>query len=249
MEIKSTYDYDAFKILSGNRSFGIRESLKKSMQEKNNLLIFPILVDKDMTVLDGQNRLAIAKDLGLEVFYRHIDNSTIDDVRRWNSSSSTWTMDEFLESYCACGYENYLTIKRITKKYKVHITVFIGLFGSQTNQFDACRLFRFGKTVLKHTTEEVEKIIVLIQDIESVVKSKLCLKRIYTNHWRALYEIVSHPDYDHKRMLTNIGMHPDAAITAFHMQFVADIRKHLLDNVYNKWRKRNIMELKGNKHV
>ncbi len=244
MEIKSTYDYDSFKLIFGNRNFGIRQSLKESMTKKNDLLIFPILVNASMEVLDGQNRLAIARELGLEVYYRIVDNFTIDDIRRWNSSSITWNMLDYLNSFCACGKEEYIKIKKYIEKYSIEITNFIGLFGVQKYKSDALRLFRIGECQLKHTDEELDKIIMLIKDIEQIVKTKLCLKRIYSNQWRALYEIVTHPDYDHHRMLTNLGMHPDAAITAFHMKFIPDFRKHLLDNVYNKWRRKNIMELK-----
>lgn len=57
-EIFETTEYDIFKFLKTNRDVKEREDLLK---ETKRGFIAPIVVDKNMTIIDGQNRLYHSK--------------------------------------------------------------------------------------------------------------------------------------------------------------------------------------------
>jgi len=72
-KILITYDYEIFKRMRGNRILNNShvKNLVKSMKEK--YLPQPILVNKDMEIIDGQHRFAAAEELNLPIHYLIID--------------------------------------------------------------------------------------------------------------------------------------------------------------------------------
>ena len=71
MKIEATKDYKTFKHASFNRELS-NSNLKKLIklnQKKNRLHLFPIIVDKNFVVIDGQHRLAACIELGCPVHY------------------------------------------------------------------------------------------------------------------------------------------------------------------------------------
>jgi hypothetical protein len=77
MQLLKTSDHGIFKKCPTNRPIdptNLRH-IKASLMINNMLEFRPIMVNKNMEVIDGQHRLEAAKELGLEVFYQ-INEST-----------------------------------------------------------------------------------------------------------------------------------------------------------------------------
>lgn len=68
-----TRDYSIFKKLPGNREVSIESGLIDSMQSNGYLKQYPILVDSEMRIIDGQHRLIAAKELNLPVSYELVE--------------------------------------------------------------------------------------------------------------------------------------------------------------------------------
>ena len=91
MELKKTTDYNIFNNVIGNRNIDRRNRarLKKSIEIIG--IQQPILVNQNNTINDGQHRLDIAKELGIEVPYiishdtneEHIDQLQIS--KKWSA--------------------------------------------------------------------------------------------------------------------------------------------------------------------
>ena len=66
-KILSTYEYDKFKKIKGNRKINFKNLGKiiNSMSKKQ--LVIPILVNEKFEVIDGQHRLQACIELGLPV--------------------------------------------------------------------------------------------------------------------------------------------------------------------------------------
>ena len=96
-----TKQYNMFTLVDTNRSISQShvKKLKESIEEKNLLAHNPIIVDKNMVVIDGQHRLEAAKQLGVFIYYTIADFVGIRDIRRLNTSQSRWTMKDFVLSY------------------------------------------------------------------------------------------------------------------------------------------------------
>lgn len=99
--MKKTKNYDAFRLLETNREIkpGYVKKIKNSILEKNLLAYNPIIVNKDMIVIDGQHRLEAARQLDTEIYYVIAKFANAKDVRNLNSSQSRWTMEDFVKSF------------------------------------------------------------------------------------------------------------------------------------------------------
>lgn len=91
MELKKTKDYNIFNNVIGNRNLDRRNRarLKKSIELIG--IQQPILVNQNNTINDGQHRLDVAKELGIEIPYiisydtneEHIDQLQIS--KKWSA--------------------------------------------------------------------------------------------------------------------------------------------------------------------
>ena len=77
--IYKTTDYSQFKFLPGNRKIA-GNILIESILEKNKLATHPIVVSKDMFVIDGQHRLDAASSLGIPIYYIIDEDFEPDDI-------------------------------------------------------------------------------------------------------------------------------------------------------------------------
>ena len=71
MEVRSTKNYDLFKYLPENRAIHKShvKKLEDSIRQQNLLSVNPIVLDKNMFILDGQHRLEACKNMDIPVFY------------------------------------------------------------------------------------------------------------------------------------------------------------------------------------
>lgn len=93
-EVQETMDYGIFKTVSGNRNiseFHI-ELLKRSIKKRNLTKDFPILVNSNFEILDGQHRYEALSNLGLPIYYRIAEVTTVQDIAIVNTISKKWTL-------------------------------------------------------------------------------------------------------------------------------------------------------------
>ena len=109
--IYETRDYNSFKFLSFNRDAKPRKDLLDAL-EKDGKFIEPIIVNKDMEVLDGQHRLLSAKLKRAPItFYIVTDQEAEKVIRSVNTERKNWSVREYIEFYAALGDRNFITLK------------------------------------------------------------------------------------------------------------------------------------------
>ncbi len=71
MQIQKTEDYSIFKHTELNRFVqnAHANNLERIISKNNYLHLHPVLVNEQMEVIDGQHRIAVAKRLGLPIYY------------------------------------------------------------------------------------------------------------------------------------------------------------------------------------
>lgn len=106
---KATTDYSIFKTLEGNRILNAQHvnRLARVIKEHNMTERFPIVVNKNMEILDGQHRLAALEMLELPVPYRIEDDVDIEGVRILNQVSRKWSWQDLARSYIEKGNDSY----------------------------------------------------------------------------------------------------------------------------------------------
>jgi hypothetical protein len=122
--ILKTTDYSIFKKHESNRDLN-PSNLKRIMQsvKSQNLLQFrPILVDKEMKVIDGQHRLQVAKDLGIEIYYHINKSSDHEDIVFLNAYQKQWEMKDFINYYISLGNKQYRAFEEYAKSKSLNVT-------------------------------------------------------------------------------------------------------------------------------
>jgi hypothetical protein len=105
-QILETTDYQLFKRIKGNRELDPVNIniLKKAIQENNKLSVHPIIISKNMYVIDGHHRLQVAEDLQVPVSYLIDQNAENDEeiyqhIITANVNKKNWTLENFLNLY------------------------------------------------------------------------------------------------------------------------------------------------------
>lgn len=129
--IYMTTDFNIFKMLEGNRILDEKKvkSIMNDIRNGTNLLpFFPILVDADMNVLDGQHRLFVAKKLKYPIHYIISNiNLNIFKIASLNSRVSRWNNRDFLNCYVRKENPDYIKLQAFMEKYQVKISVALQL--------------------------------------------------------------------------------------------------------------------------
>ena len=134
-QVYRTTNLEQFKILSGNRVVNVSKKLRDSIREHG--VATPIKVNKKMEVIDGQHRLAVAKELNLPIDYE-FDKTGI-SVAELNSTSKAWRLGDYIHQYATLGNMDYVRLANLLKNYpalrpKVAITQATGITNSGSNE-------------------------------------------------------------------------------------------------------------------
>lgn len=195
-KIKSTNDYNRFKIFDGNRKLNHAhiKAMEATLSEKPHLIpLNPILVNDKFEIIDGQHRFEAIKKLGLEIHYIVGDNLGLEDIQALNAASKNWTPTDFAKSYRDLGdknYDIYLEFKRIYKFNHDILLNYLSLDKPMTTTVFKRGLFR---------VTNKDKSVDLADKLSSLENFYLGYKR--RSFALAFQRMWENPEYDHKQML------------------------------------------------
>lgn len=217
---KDEETYGKFKFIKGNRAIDklhVNQLIHRFETYGDLLDQFPIEVTKSGEILDGQHRLSAAREANKYIYYKIVEGN-IDTVIVGNSGKKNWSWRDFLNSYAERGNKNYQNLLNIVLEiegtygpksvgYRILAT-----YASLTNpnkQFtnshqaftQAARAFRMGDIAFPES--DVEQV---INNIHKLFDIKDAAGLRMTNELATAVDIlISVPDYDHKKLLGNIG--------------------------------------------
>lgn len=200
-----TKDYDSFKLLDYNRKVDETrvEGLIESIKEHGFLL--PILVSEDLSVADGQHRLAAAKRLNVPVSYIKygikIDNLPI-LISKLNSLSKNWKSVDYYMMWNELKKENYVWMANVIEKYDITFEELFKVFTGTIFRI----MDKFKDGTLTFTKTQKDKIIEKIENFRSIVNfSEVFSGEGFGNVFRlAVITIIKHPEFDKDRMLRKL---------------------------------------------
>lgn len=167
-----TYDYEMFSLRPDNRkkiSPCHIESLTRSMDRKNLLHIRPIIVNKDMEIVDGQHRFLAAKKLNLPIFYEIHEDFEEADIVKMNYSKS-WNNDDYLNFYCKSGKDEYLKARSFIQKHGLSVRAITYVVGKENHKISFSS-FKDGTFIFD--LGEMEGVVDLCTDTLEVLKDKV----------------------------------------------------------------------------
>lgn len=222
VRIYFTRDYSIFNKVSGNRALNERkiERIKEEIIDGFDMLRYcPIIVDKDMNVIDGQHRLQVAKQLKSNIWYVITDAISLYEIAKLNTNTDKWKKKDFLNCYITLGVEDYKKLDEFQKKYNMPLSSAAKLLyeASLKGYSEATQVFQSGNFKVKHlelaektmdlclefSAFEKHKAREFIQAIVVLIKNQKCdfdwLLEKFNQNTEALVEQVNYKNY-----LTNL---------------------------------------------
>lgn len=116
--MECTVNYSIFKEFSSNREVDKKHvnKLMVAINKRNLLHVNPIVVDEYMRVVDGQHRLAAAKELGVPIYYVK-DSINRLDISMLNSNQKNWTAMDYINFWTVEKNEAYLKLSGLINHY------------------------------------------------------------------------------------------------------------------------------------
>jgi len=230
--IYETNDYDQFKFIVENRDVTKNKELERVIEKNDKLKYNPLIVTPDKEILDGQHRLTIAKKLGKPVYFIVDNEGDKRDVQDLNVGNKNWSMNDHLHHHAKLGNKDYKYIAEIQKNHRISLSTLLDAFcyGSRDPKNN---VFKRGEMRVKFKPEEIAEALRCYDEIYEHFHF-LTKKRYFTRSFQIiLAKLLLHPKYDHERMMKVIKKNPDGFIAANVLTDSENIRKALLDNLYN----------------
>lgn len=200
------------------------ERMKKTLKENNRLDQYPILVNQNMEIIDGQHRLAACEELRIEVHYEVINNANMDDVRSINYAQKPWSGKDFIESYAKQGITDYQILLDFIEEYELGQYSAIALLSDGSAGGDISLRLRSGNFKVKN----LNKAIIMAKALQSIrpfTEDNAWRSVMFTNAFRMIYEKVSIEDLVDNLSKRDTRLEKKASIRDYLRQF-EDVYNH-----------------------
>lgn len=154
IKIMQSKDYGMFKLSNFNRDVIKTKALESSMRRHGWIDAYPMHVHQNggrqYVIKAGHHRFYVAQKLGIPVKYVvSNDKATINELER---STNTWTMRDYLMSFCRQGRPDYLKIKEYCDETGIALGYAVSMFGGNTaGSGNFNDTFKDGSYTITHT--------------------------------------------------------------------------------------------------
>ena len=128
-----TTDYSKFKLSNFNRNPSHYKNVKESINKNDYAKYQPILVNKNMEIVDGQNRFLACQELGLPIYFIGGMNVHIYAAADINKASKNWSSLDYARHYAQRGKEEYIKLLDLCYKYNQRLSI-VQQFGIISNR-------------------------------------------------------------------------------------------------------------------
>lgn len=147
MKIYKTKDLNKFKTLDYNRVINEKHvnKLRILLEKDNQLEKFPICVTPAFEVIDGQHRLAAARELKLEVFYVIDEHFSESDLLSMNSNRLNWSMLDYINYWADRKGGDYLFLKEMIEGIDLPVMIVHDILNLSSNGGKRWASIKLGK--------------------------------------------------------------------------------------------------------
>lgn len=197
-EIKTTSNYDQFKLIVGNRQIHEKHVMRVAGSIKEYGLLVPIIVNQDLEVLDGQHRLKACELLGRPVEYIVKSNIDMSAVQVMNTVQDKWKLMDCIESFAAKGNDNYKNMLRFHSLYgdKFPISSLLGIISDSQSRSIRDGSFKFTSQMALRAHEDAEKILEVGKYFKDATKFRFA--RVYR-------KILAIKDFSHDQFIAKLA--------------------------------------------
>lgn len=232
MRIYTTKNYSLFNTVGGNRNINKThvKNLIKSISENNMLEFFPIAINRQMEVIDGQHRLEAAMSMNLPVYYTIIDGSGLKEVQQINSNIKPWKTNDYLNCFVQLNNTNYIILRDFCNKYNLSVSIAFTLmgFGKDGNVMAS---FKNGSFKIKNL-KKAETMADYIFSIKPYTEIGVWKSRNFIEALHDVYEKVSHNKLLKQIKKAKTKIMPKASVKEY-IRSMEDIYNFRLHNKIN----------------
>lgn len=223
MVIQKTLEYKKFKFGKDNRAIdpALLTSLINSISKRDLTKYKPVLVSKNMYIIDGQHRFNACVELAKPIYYEILVDCQENDIVRLNSASKNWTMDNYLKHYISKGKSNYILFNDLLTKYNLNISELLMI----NKESWSTHYVEF-----KNGDYEVIDVKDLVSKLDNLDAIKLLCPKFSTKpNIRGYIKVFNSPNFDKDRFLANLNK-------CLHFDFSTYTQRQgldLIENIYN----------------
>lgn len=207
VKIEHTYDYDKFKFVGINRQVIKKHamSIADAINLRNLLHLFPVIIDLNWNVMDGQHRISACKIiqasklLRLPVYYIQDPEVTIDDIRLLNTNKINWKNMDYILFYAGKKIKSYVDLVAFISRHpKIPLSTCVDLVSSKRRDLKEVKKGNF----IADRVKEADHVLECVYDL------KLCMEPTAIM-WRsglfigAMRDVISTGKYDHTLMMAS----------------------------------------------
>jgi hypothetical protein len=228
--IHKTTDYGQFKLFIERNRPVLTDRVYNSVKLNNKLENNPILVTKDLYILDGQHRLDAARRLQVPIYYKIDPSGNEEDIAIYQKQTP-WTMKDYLRYYTSVN-SGYEFVGKLCETYKLlhNLTFVVNVCSSSET---ATQDFRLGTFKLKTSESILERhfsnLSQIINQINEINHSDYLSKNVLI----ALMSIICGKVYDHKLFMHKLKLYPDNTKAVLEFRQLKNLREGFLKRVYN----------------
>lgn len=205
-----TSDYGIFRSIDGNRKINKGHVLRlaEAIERKNLLQYFPVLLNEDMEIIDGQHRLNAAMKLGYDVHYEVVPGLALKDVMSINTNSKSWTLVDFIDSYIELEKPDYTVLRDFMEYYHMGATLSAALlsgFASLRGGWNMSMAIREGNFKVG-SLHQAETIANQVMELQKYSTFPLSRDREFI---LALLKLNKNKSYDFGRLVAKLKMSGD----------------------------------------
>lgn len=232
-------NYNRFKFLKFNREISQAhvDKIKASIKENGYIYSFPILVDDEFNILDGQHRFIACKQMNLPIYYELLHSKNNKLIISINDSHKNWGCSDYIKFYAEKEQnQNYKNLRSIAKILGVSESAVWRLAGHSVG---GCAFSQYiVNGTLKFSDEDSNKAYYNMQFIAEILKNirmKPCNRII-----NAILELDKIQNYRRKRLVEQTKNY---STKAYKCQTCDDYKKMFIDIYnYNLKNKKNIIK-------
>ena len=198
--LSGEYDYSQFKLSEFNRDPGHYKKVKESIEANDYTMYQPILVSKQMEIVDGQNRFVACQELGLPIYFIVSQDIHIYAAADINQAAKNWGAIDYARHYAKRGKDAYIMLLDLCATYNQSISV-VGAFGTMSEGA------RSHSHNIKQGTFEFREDI----DIDDFFKHMEVFKDYYDfarkeRFVKAMLKLYLHPNYVQEKMVQKLRL-------------------------------------------
>jgi hypothetical protein len=132
--VVATKNYGLFELCDFNRDVKKTRNLMASMKRDGWIDAYPMHVvrngNKKLKIKGGHHRFEVAQQLGIAVKYVVCDDEAT--VHQLERSTNPWKMDDYFNSFCRQGRQNYLAVKKYMDRTGIRLSQAVSMLSGGT---------------------------------------------------------------------------------------------------------------------